>query len=115
MSGVSKNKQVEHVTKRLYYRFGIIPDDGFSSVWKGEEQVGNEKGVSVYEACKNIDGEYVPIIPYPPTEKSLNDYYYYLRYYKGEKYLVTGELLDERGSDGEPLLRNVKVIEKLSC
>ena len=35
-------------------------------------------------------------------------------YYRfGDIPLVTGDLLDERGSDGEPLIENVKIIEKL--
>jgi len=113
MNGNSKNKQVEYIMKKLYYRFGDIPKSERSSIWRGEIKIGEEKGVSVYETHKNLDGTYVPILPYPPTEKCLNDYYYYLRYYNGDRYLVTGNLLDERGSDGEPLLNDVKVIEKL--
>lgn len=38
---------------------------------------------------------------------------YYMAYYYGSRYLVTGDLLDERGSDGEPLIENVKIIKKL--
>ena len=70
--------------KKLYYRFGDIPEDGYSSIWRIDELIGKEKGVSVYEA-----------------------------YYYGSRYLVTGDLLDERGSDGEPLIKNVKIIKKL--
>ena len=29
------------------------------------------------------------------------------------KYLVTGDLLDETGIDGEPLIKNVKILMKL--
>ena len=46
-------------------------------------------------------------------KKGLNDFMYYMAYYYGSRYLVTGDLLDERGSDGEPLIENVKIIEKL--
>ena len=99
--------------KKLYYRFGDIPEDGYSSIWRIDELIGNEKGLSVYEAYKNIDGNYVPVIPFPVTEKGLNDFMYYMAYYYGSRYLVTGDLLDERGSDGEPLIENVKIIEKL--
>ena len=97
--------------KKLYYRFGDIPEDGYSSIWRIDELIGKEKGVSVYEAYKNIDGTYVPVIPFPVTEKGLNDFIYYMAYYYynyGSRYLVNGNLLDDRGSDGEPLIENVK-------
>ena len=42
--------------KKLYYRFGDIPEDGYSSIWRIDELIGKEKGLSVYEAYKNIDG-----------------------------------------------------------
>ena len=99
--------------KKLYYRFGDIPEDGYSSIWRIDELIGNEKGISVYEAYKNIDGTYVPVIPFPVTEKVLNDFTYYMTYYYGSRYLVTVDLLDERGSDGELLIKNVKIIKKL--
>lgn len=31
----------------------------------------------------------------------------------GNKYLVTGNLLDETGTGGEPLIKNVKILKKL--
>lgn len=46
--------------KKLYYRFGDIPEDGYSSIWRIDELIGKE-----------------------------------------------------RGSDGEPLIKNVKIIKKL--
>lgn len=98
---------------KLYYRFGEIPKDELSTIWNGEIPIGKEKGVSVYEAYKNINGVYTPVIPYPPTKKTLDSFYYYMRYYNGDRYLVTGNLLDERGSDGEPLIKNVKTIKRL--
>ena len=42
----------------LFYRFGDIPEDECSSIWNNNDEViGKEKGVSVYEAHKNINGE----------------------------------------------------------
>ena len=46
--------------KKIYYRFGDIPEDGYSSIWRIDELIGKE-----------------------------------------------------RESDGEPLIENVKIIEKL--
>lgn len=97
----------------LFYRFGDIPKNECSSIWKGEEIIGREKGVSVYEAHKNVNGIYSPVIPLPTNEKAFNDFIYNLKYSKGPKYLVTGDLLDEAGTDGEPLIKNIKIIKKL--
>ena len=36
-----------------------------------------------------------------------------IAYFTGNKYLVTGDLLDETGTDGEPLIKNVKILKKL--
>lgn len=97
----------------LFYRFGDIPKDECSSIWKTEEIIGKEKGLSVYETHKNINGTYSPVIPWPTNEKAFNDFIYYLKYFKGPKHLVTGDLLDVTGTDGEPLIKNVKIIKKL--
>lgn len=59
--------------KKLYYRFGDIPEDGYSSIWRIDELIGKEKGVSVYEAYKNIDGTYVPVIPLIPKKVIYDD------------------------------------------
>ena len=41
----------------IFYRFSEIPKDECSSIWNNEV-IGKEKGVSVYEAHKNINGTY---------------------------------------------------------
>lgn len=43
----------------IFYRFGKIPKNEKSCIWRGEEKIGEEKGV--YEAHKNINGTYSPI------------------------------------------------------
>ncbi len=45
----------------IFYRFGEIPKNEKSGIWKGEEKVGEEFGVSVYEAHKNING-HIPLL-----------------------------------------------------
>lgn len=37
-----------------------------------------------------------------------------IAYFTGNKYLVTGDLLDETGTDGEPLIKNVKILKSYS-
>lgn len=97
----------------IFYRFGEIPKNEKSCIWKGDEKVGEEPGVSVYEAHKNINGTYSPVLPFPTNEMAFNDFIYNVKYFTGNKYLVTGDLLDETGTDGEPLIKNVKILKKL--
>lgn len=98
----------------IFYRFGEIPEDACSSIWNNNNEViGKEKGVSVYEAHKNINGTYSPVLPFPTNEMAFNDFIYNVKYFTGNKYLVTGDLLDETGTDGEPLIKNIKILKKL--
>lgn len=98
----------------IFYRFGDIPEDECSSIWNNNDEViGKEKGVSVYEAHKNINGTYSPVLPFPTNEMAFNDFIKHIEYFTGNKYLVTGDLLDETGTDGEPLIKNVKILMKL--
>ena len=98
----------------IFYRFGEIPEDECSSIWNNNNEViGKEKGVSVYEAHKNINGTYSPVLPFPTNEMAFNDFIYNVKYFTGNKYLVTGDLLGETGTDGEPLIKNVKILKKI--
>ena len=65
------------------------------------------------EAHKNINGTYSPVLPFPTNEMAFNDFIKNIAYFTGNKYLVTGDLLDETGTDGEPLIKNVKILKKL--
>ena len=44
---------------------------------------------------------------------AFNDFIKHIAYFNGNKYLVTGDLLDETGTNGEPLIKNVKILMKL--
>lgn len=92
---------------------GEIPKNEKSCIWRGEEKIGEEPGVSVYEAHKNINGTYSPVLPFPTNEMAFNDFIGHIAYFTGNKYLVTGDLLDETGTNGEPLIKNVKILKKL--
>ena len=93
----------------IFYRFGDIPEDEKSCIWRGEEKIGEEPGV--YEAHKNINGTYSPVLP--TNEMAFNDFIKNIAYFTGNKYLVTGDLLDEIGTNGESLIKNVKILKKL--
>lgn len=98
----------------LYIRFGEIPANEKSAIWKGEECVGYENGVSVYEAHIDVEGNFIPVIPCPLLPTTLDDYVYHLKYFRGRKYLVTGDLLGNIGSNGEPLIENVEILKELT-
>lgn len=100
----------------VYIRFGEIPKDGKSKIHLGDAIVGEEPGLSVYEAVK-ADGEYYPILPENVNENGLVDYFEFLirRHTNYQKvYLVTGDRIRIEGRDGEPLLQNVKVIKEIT-
>lgn len=98
---------------QYFYRFGELPKSNKSSIWHSEDKVSEEVGISVYEAHKNLNGTYSPVIPFPTNESAFNDFIYYIKYFTGNKYLVTGDLLNKVGTDGEPLITNVKIIKTL--
>lgn len=91
--------------KQLYLRFGRLPEDGRSShVITGRK----EKGVSVYEAKPNLFGEYqvdLDAMKFPYVGAALQA--------EREGYLVEGREVG-RGSDGEPLLQDAKIVRRLS-
>lgn len=99
----------------LYVRYGgDVPESGRSSVWsRGEMKVGEESGVSVYEAYRSPDGEFVPVPPRPLTDDALDDYLHFLKYAPGTPvYLVAG-VPAGKGTDGEPVLSDVRTLARL--
>ena len=53
----------------LYIRFGEVPSDGKSKVYKSDSIVREEAGVSVWRAVENC-GRYYPILPEEPNENT---------------------------------------------
>ena len=95
---------------KVYVRFGDIPTDGKSKVYKSGEVVKEELGVSVWN-CAFANG-----VPYPIlltnfiSETALADYISHL-FGNRKVYLVTGDVVGT-GTVGEPLLNNVTVIRE---
>lgn len=99
-----------------FIRFGFIPESERSNIYCGDVVVGQELGVSCYE-CIKVDDKYRII--YPPlndrwdkTAKVLN--ILIRRFLDGNTlcFLINGDVVG-RGTDNEPLLRNVNVIQEL--
>lgn len=104
--------------KKYYIRFGKIPENEVSSIYRGEVKVGEEKGVSVYDAIK-IDGEWRVVLPFPLLKEIgfdlynfIENIYHPIKTERRPMYLVQGDEIG-RGSTNEPLLRNIKIIKEL--
>lgn len=106
------------VEKHYYIRFGGIPNDEHSVAWTTDNEIeGIEPGVSVYDALylDEPDGEqnWHLVMPQPITEKMLNTLYSLINYQKRQVYVVEGEFVG-RGSDNEPCIRNVVIVENVT-
>lgn len=106
------------VERRYYIRFGGIPKDEQSFAWTAENEIsGKEPGVSVYDALYLKDGDrgwkWHLVMPSPITEKMMNTLYTLINYQKRQVYLVEGELVGH-GSDNEPCIRDVQIVENIT-
>ena len=97
----------------FYIRFGEIPKDERSSIHYRGMYCGKEEGVSVYD-CTFIHGNYHIIVPCPITMGGLDTLTDFLFYEKDKPvYFVEGDGVGT-GHDGEPLIRNVKIIADIT-
>lgn len=111
------------MNEKYYIRIGEVPNDEKSIIFKNGIRIGEESGVSVYNTILNFqDGRYHIVMPSPFKEGQGRTYecliqqvtQYRLKIGRPRKiYLVIGDEVG-KGSDGEPLLRNVKVIKDIT-
>ncbi|RLC45238.1 MAG: hypothetical protein DRH57_08380 [Candidatus Cloacimonadota bacterium] len=100
----------------VYVRFGMIPENGKSYNSLDEFY---EEGVSVYEALHR-DGQFQLLLPMidETSIATLGNCYNTAQCLSGQIYhysrlnLVEGEYIGN-GSDGEPLLKNCKIIRPI--
>ena len=102
---------IPKITNNMYLRFGKIPENERSGIYKGDlGKVGEERGVSCYRGVV-IDNKVYVIMPHMAS----STYYWLIDEYNRGKtplYIIDGEEVGE-GSDLEPLLRNVKIIKEI--
>ena len=98
--------------KSLYIRFGNIPTNGKSKVYNGEIETGIEEGISVYPAFEDKKGNMILGLSLPITKTSLHTQQALLEYDNRPCYLVTGDYVG-KGTDGEPLIKNAKIIKEI--
>jgi len=93
-----------------YLRFGEIPENERSGIYDGDlGKISEEIGVSVYNVIKK-KGVYNILLPMPIKQGHIFDLSGFLE--TRNKYLLNGDEVGI-GSNGEPLLINVKVIKKI--
>ena len=98
--------------EQLYIRFGEIPTDEKSKIFRGEIEVGTENGVSVYPAFKTIEGDIVLGLNLPITKTTLYTQQHLVEYDDRPCYLVKGDYVG-KDTDGQTLINNVSIIEKI--
>lgn len=98
--------------EQLYIRFGEIPTDEKSKIYRGEMKVGTENGVSVYPAFKTDEGDIVLGLNLPITKTTLYTQQHLIEYDDRPCYLVKGDYVG-KDTDGQPLINNVSIIEKI--
>ena len=92
---------------KLYIRYGEIPPYEKSKIHnRAGEIIGEEVGVSVFEYIEDRG------IVIPDTEKAKDDFFMLSKMYWKNQYLVSGDEVGI-GSDGEPLINNIKIIKLL--
>lgn len=99
--------------KPLYIRFGEIPECGFSNIYQYGEEVGKESGVSCYRALIDENNTIHICLPLPFTESRWNVLQGFIHYDNRNAYLITGDVVGY-GSEGEPLLTNIKIAKNLN-
>lgn len=98
----------EKAPHKQYIRFGEIPLDGKSKIRNHTDNtiVGEEIGVSVFEF---IEGRGIVV---PNNQQARDDFLKLTNSWWKPQYIVMGEEIGI-GSDGEPLLKDVKIIKVL--
>ena len=98
--------------KRLYVRFGEIPEDECSGVYHAGELVGKEEGVSVYDAKIDNHDNVLICIPLPINENTFDTLQNLIEYENRNCYLAKGTCVG-KGSDNEPIIRNVSIVKRI--
>lgn len=96
-----------------YIRFGEIPANEKSGIYKGEEKIGEELGVSVYSAIHDESGNLCVCIAFPLTRDTLDTFRMLTEYEDRPCYLVEGEFVG-RDKDNQPLIRKCKKIARIT-
>lgn len=98
--------------RKTYIRFKPLPPSGKSSIYSHGDKIGEEIGISVFDAV-NINDTWHIVMPMPITQNMLDDIYSLLNYSNEGIYLVEGEQIGT-GTDNEPLIKDAVVLKEIS-
>lgn len=101
-----------NLKQKYYIRFGDLPPHERSGIWKSDQLIGYEDGVSVYD-CYEKNGKYQIVLPLPLTASLLYTLQGFILYDKRKVYLVIGNEIGT-GTDKEPIIKNVKIIKEIT-
>lgn len=102
-----KLSQERRKQSKIYIRYGELPLTGKSRIYnRAGEIIGEEKGISVFEYIERRG------IVVPDNKDAQDDFFTLSKSYWKPAYLVSGEEVGI-GRDGEPLLKNVKIIKTI--
>ncbi len=105
--------KMKYLKGSYYIRFGMWPQNERSRNWLVRDRVELEKGVSVYHASYDLEGDRWAIDA-SVDEAAISGTMQSLIYGSRPIFLVQGTELKNDGADGEPLLHNVKLIKQLN-
>ena len=110
----------------LYLRFKHIPRSKKSSIYRSSVKVGEELGVSVFELAE-INGVLRVVFPVYIENSIMKNFDSTPEGYSNDFSMLWNEFMDNlipaylvsgteicKGSDGEPVIKDVKIIRKLS-
>lgn len=106
---------------KKYIRFGEIPKNERSGIYRGDSKIGEEVGVSVYDAIC-INGKWRIVLPEKLSSKMANSLHGLLNNVLQDEwkvetpyevFLVIGDEIG-KGSDNEPLLKNVRILKEIN-
>lgn len=107
------------MSERYFIRFGDIPENEESGIYRSGERIGTEVGVSVYDAVE-VNGDWRILLPAQLKVEIGFDLYSFISrannapgYELLPMYLVAGDVVGY-GSTNEPLLKNIKIIKQLN-
>ena len=104
-----------------YIRFGEIPAEEKSFIYRNSVPIGREKGISVYFG-KKIKGLWHACMPNTfkfgqgnTYESLIDDVLHRSKDVKDQRktYLVKGKFIGY-GSDGEPLIKNARILKRIA-
>lgn len=112
--------------EKLYLRFKRLPRSKISGIYRNGVKVGSELGVSVFEVAE-VSGVLRVVLPVYIENKILKNDDFTPEGYMSDFTMLWGEFMDGKitaylvtgdeickGHDGEPVLKNVKLIKKLA-